>query len=51
MDIIYSLREFNITDDTDAMDVLYWYSAYQKEKKEAAEEERRRHNRLKLRRA
>lgn len=52
MDILYTLNKvgFAIDDDTEAMDILYWYSAYQKDQQKAEEEARKRTNKVRIRR-
>lgn len=49
MDVLYTLNKvgFNVDDDTEAMDVLYWYSAYQKDQQKA-EEARKRANKMRI---
>lgn len=51
MDVMYTLNKlgFTVNDDTESMDLLYWYAAYQKDKQKADEEKRRASNRVKLR--
>ena len=51
MDILYTLNKigFTVDDNTEAMDILYWYSAYHKEAQKAEEEDRQHANRIKRR--
>ena len=51
MDILYSLNKigFTVDDNTEAMDILYWYSAYQKDQQKAEEEARKHANKIKRR--
>lgn len=51
MDIGYTLNKigFTMTDDSEAMDILYWYSAYQKDKEKADAEAKRQANKIRRR--
>jgi hypothetical protein len=43
MDIVYTVNQlgFSVTDATESKDLLYWYSAYQKDKEKAKNEKQK----------
>lgn len=52
MDITYTLNKlgFNVHDATEVKDLLYWYSAYKKDKEKAANDKQKLRNRVVVRR-
>ena len=52
MDIVYTLNQigFSIDDNTESKDVIYWYSAYQKDKEKQKNEKQKVTNKVKVRR-
>ena len=52
MDIVYTMNQlgFGVNDTTESKDLLYWYSAYQKDKEKAKNEKQKNTNKVVVRR-
>lgn len=52
MDIIYTVNQlgFGVDDFTESKDLLYWYSAYQKDREKAKTEKQKHTNKVVVRR-